>query len=85
MTSLLKKKSLFKNQGPGKITDFPGKISDFPDKILYFKKRKLDITSSGVRKSIKLGRSIRYLVTDEVLHYIIKNDLYKEFRGRSVE
>jgi len=86
------KKSLFKNQGPGKITDFPGKrlsfpgkITDFLDKILYFKKRKLDITSSGVRKSIKLGRSIRYLVTDEVLHYIIKNDLYKELRGRSVE
>ena len=79
------KKSLFKDQGPGKIVNFPGKISDFPGKILYFKKRKLDITSSEIRIRIKQGKGIRYLVTDEVLHYIIKNNLYKELRGRSAE
>jgi nicotinate-nucleotide adenylyltransferase len=43
---------------------------------LYFKKRKLDITSSEVRKRRREGQSIRYLVTEGVLRYIIESNLY---------
>ena len=44
--------------------------------FFYFTKRVLDITSSEVRKRIAKGKSIRYLVTDDVLHYINKEKLY---------
>jgi nicotinate-nucleotide adenylyltransferase len=43
---------------------------------LYFKKRKLNITSSEVRKRRREGQSIRYLVTEGVLRYIIESNLY---------
>jgi nicotinate-nucleotide adenylyltransferase len=43
---------------------------------LVYEKRNLEITSSEIRKRIKLGKSIRYLVTEEVLSYIEKNNLY---------
>ncbi|HEB29987.1 MAG TPA: nicotinate (nicotinamide) nucleotide adenylyltransferase [Spirochaetes bacterium] len=42
-----------------------------------FEKRKLEITSSEIRERIKLKKSIRYLVTEDVLHYIERNDLYR--------
>ena len=45
--------------------------------FLYFNKRMLDITSSEIRERIHQGRSIRYLVTDNVYEYIINNRLYE--------
>ena len=42
-----------------------------------FEKRKLEITSSEIRERIKKKKSIRYLVTGDVLHYIEKNNLYR--------
>ncbi|KPJ86545.1 MAG: hypothetical protein AMS17_12050 [Spirochaetes bacterium DG_61] len=44
--------------------------------FFFSTKRVLDITSSEVRKRIREGKSIRYLVTDDVLHYIEKENLY---------
>ncbi len=38
----------------------------------------LDIASSDIRKRAGDGRDVRYLVTDEVRHYIVKNALYRE-------
>ena len=38
----------------------------------------LDIASSNIRKRAKEGKDIRYLVTDEVRRYIVKNSLYHE-------
>ncbi|MBW6485937.1 MAG: nicotinate-nucleotide adenylyltransferase [Syntrophobacterales bacterium] len=37
----------------------------------------LDIASSGVRRRAKEGRDIRYLVPEEIRHYIERNALYK--------
>ncbi len=37
----------------------------------------LDISSSGIRKRAREGRSISYLVPDAVRRYIVKNQLYK--------
>ena len=41
-----------------------------------FERRKIDITSSEIRKRVKERRSIRYLVPDEVLEYIKEKRLY---------
>lgn len=38
----------------------------------------LDISSSDLRKRIKDGRSVKYLIPKEAEKYIIKHDLYKE-------
>ena len=44
--------------------------------IIYYRKRKLNITSSEIRQRIFQNLSVRYLVTDEVFQYIKKNKLY---------
>ncbi len=49
-----------------------GKTAD----IVYFRKRRLNITSSEIRQKISRNMSIRYLVTDGVFQYIKKNGLY---------
>ena len=38
----------------------------------------LDISSSDVRRRVKEGKSIAYLVPDAVRHYIVKNMLYRD-------
>jgi nicotinate-nucleotide adenylyltransferase len=38
----------------------------------------LDISSSDIRRRVREGKSIAYLVPDAVRHYIAKNMLYKE-------
>jgi nicotinate-nucleotide adenylyltransferase len=38
----------------------------------------LDIASSNIRKRVQEGKDVRYLITDEVRHYIMKNSLYLE-------
>jgi len=38
----------------------------------------LDIASSNIRKRAREGKTINYLVTDAVRHYIVKNGLYRE-------
>jgi len=43
----------------------------------YFKKRNIDITSSEIRERVKMGKSIRWLVTEEVFHYINEKGLYR--------
>jgi len=37
----------------------------------------LDISSSYIRKKIKVGKSIKYLVPKEVEEYIVQHDLYR--------
>ncbi len=42
----------------------------------------LDISSSNIRKRVRNGRDIRYLVPDEVRRYIARHSLYK-YRNRN--
>ncbi|HVB42672.1 MAG TPA: nicotinate-nucleotide adenylyltransferase [Streptosporangiaceae bacterium] len=41
----------------------------------------LEISSSECRERVRLGRSIRYLVPDEVMEYISKRGLYRDADG----
>jgi nicotinate-nucleotide adenylyltransferase len=46
--------------------------------MIYFREVTfLDIASSNIRKRAKEEKDIRYLVPDEVRHYIVKNSLYR--------
>lgn len=50
---------------------------DIPDLCMHrFEKRHLDITSSEIRDRLVKGKSIRYLVPDEVYQYIMRKGLY---------
>ena len=44
----------------------------------FFEGRELDVTSSEIRNRLQNGKSIRYLVENKVLEYIIKNGLYQK-------
>ncbi len=49
----------------------------FRDKIISFSSLPLGISSSEIRKRVREGRPIRYLVPPEVEEYIYQNKLYK--------
>jgi nicotinate-nucleotide adenylyltransferase len=47
--------------------------------VIYFREVTfLDIASGIVRNRVKEGKDIRYLVPEEIRHYILKNALYKD-------
>jgi len=51
-----------------------GEFSITIDKIVC---RRMDITASEIRRMIRTGKSVRYLVTGEVFDYIEKHRLYR--------
>lgn len=52
------------------------RYNSFSDKILFAHNPIIDITSTEIREKIKRNQSIRYLVPEKVVSYIIKRGLY---------
>lgn len=47
-----------------------------PGKVDFFEVPALAISSTDIRRRVKEGRPVRYLLPDEVISYILKNGLY---------
>lgn len=56
-------------------------IKDFYEAVnyapIFIDSPKIEISSTEIRRRISIGKSIKYLVNDNVFNYIIDNDLYK--------
>lgn len=53
-------------------------ITAKPKEMIYFDLVTSSVSSTYVRKLIREGRSIKYLVPNNVIAYIMKNNLYKD-------
>lgn len=51
-------------------------VKDYGDKIIFVQAPLLEISATEIRKNIKAGKSIRYLVTDIVMKAIEDNGYY---------
>jgi len=67
---------LQKRYNQAKITDYRILHHDLCGKIYFCQVTQLDISSTDIRKRIHQGRSIRYLVCDEVYRLITEQGLY---------
>ncbi len=70
------------NRPGGKNDLIQDKIKEYRDlyggNIINVRSPLIDISSSDIRTRVKSGKSIKYLVPNNVEEYIIKNNLYKE-------
>jgi nicotinate-nucleotide adenylyltransferase len=71
---LLEHYSIYVYQRPGSITEQYNEHSN----VHYLEGPLLDISSSFIRKLIKEGKSIRYMVSDKVFDYISESNMYKD-------
>ena len=60
------------------VANRPGyPVTDVPEEVETVVITPIEVSSEDIRKRLKEGRSIRYLVPDKVRSYIIKHNLYK--------
>ena len=71
-STILKYYSMYVYPRPGTSMDFQDK---FPQ-VHVFEAPALSISATYIRNSVKEGKSIRYLVPEQVREYIIQNRLY---------
>ncbi len=50
----------------------------FKAKVILLDVPQIDISSTKVRENVKLGKSIRYMVADDVRDFILQNNFYQE-------
>lgn len=51
-------------------------------RVLELRAHPFDVSSSEIRERLRSGRSVRYLIPDEVARYIVKHKLYGTQRSR---
>jgi nicotinate-nucleotide adenylyltransferase len=51
------------------------------NKVIYKQTTLMDISSTRIRKRVKAGKSIRFLVLESVRSYLIEKELYKTYAG----
>lgn len=66
----------------GSLKDIEEKAEDlkerFRARIHLLPERNIDISSTEIRRRLKEGRSVKYMLPDQVLHYIRENNLYQD-------
>ncbi len=67
---------LIRKEERARIPEVKNLMKNLNIESFFFTGREIDITSSEIRKRLREGKSIRYLVKDEVLNYILENRLY---------
>jgi len=72
---VLKKSQVVAFGRPGFKPDV--KAKEFLPKIKFIHVPLLEISSTFIRERIRNGRSVRYLIPDEVNEYIVRNNLYR--------
>ncbi|MBT9130247.1 MAG: putative nicotinate-nucleotide adenylyltransferase [candidate division WS2 bacterium] len=77
ISSLARLVVLRRNQKQYSLEEFK-KVSDLlvPSSVMEIPSRVIDVTASEIRKRVKDGLSIKYMVTKEVEDYIYTNKLY---------
>ncbi len=78
LTELLSFIVLLRNNYPI-VSEYGNDIMGFEYSI--FSDRNIEITSSEIRQRLRKGQSVRYLVADSVLDYIIEKGLYRDWSG----
>lgn len=58
--------------------NWPSFLEPYRHKILILEAPLLDISSTWIRVELMFGRSVKYLVPDPVIDYIITNGLYRD-------
>lgn len=68
---------VFKRPGDEDLSDLIEEYRQVGMSIHYYDDLQLEISSTFIRESIKAGKSVRYLLSDEIIRYIESNKFYE--------
>ena len=68
------------NRPGNQAVDVNEVVKQFPEagpKLRIINVPRMEISSSGIRERVKQGKSLKYLLSEDVIEYIDQNNLYK--------
>jgi len=77
--SLLERYSFVVHERPGVTLEDASRVvpASFRERIVFMKREMLNVSSTEIRRSVRQGRSIRFLVPETVDEYVRRNRLYE--------